>query len=282
MTRKIIINADDFGLCKGVNQGIVKAHTEGVLTSATLMTNMPCAREAVVLAKSLPSLGVGIHLNLTDGLPLAKDNCVGPLCNTGGEFAFNPYQLSWRSALSAKIREAIKAELQAQIQWTLDQGIKPTHLDSHKHIHCFPVLFKIVCELADRFGIPAIRWPREKQVFHRDNWPRPDNKGVFRSRIIRCLAQFNARQNSSYFKTTEFLGIAHTGRIDTAFFNAVSLYNKASIVEIMTHPGFKEGLDVTRTRLVEQREMELRALCSEQTKAGFKEAQIQLVHYGQL
>jgi predicted glycoside hydrolase/deacetylase ChbG (UPF0249 family) len=163
MTRKIIINADDFGLCEGVNQGIVKAHTEGVLTSATLMTNMQCAEKAAALAKSLPSLGVGIHLNLTDGRPLAKDRGIGTLCNVNGEFAFNPYQLCSRSALSAKIREAIRMELQAQIQWTLDQGITPTHLDSHKHVHCFPVLFKIVCELAGRFGISAIRWPLEKQ-----------------------------------------------------------------------------------------------------------------------
>jgi hopanoid biosynthesis associated protein HpnK len=282
MTRKIIINADDFGLCEGVNQGIVKAHTEGVLTSATLMTNMQCAEKAAALAKSLPSLGVGIHLNLTDGRPLAKDRGIGTLCNVNGEFAFNPYQLCSRSALSAKIREAIRMELQAQIQWTLDQGITPTHLDSHKHVHCFPVLFKIVCELAGRFGISAIRWPLEKQPFHHANWPRPDKKGVFRSRILRCAAEVNARQNSSYFKTTEFLGIAHTGRIDTAFFKAVSIYNQAPIVEIMTHPGFKEGLDATRTRLVEQREMELRALCSEQTKSSVKEAGIQLVHYGQL
>jgi predicted glycoside hydrolase/deacetylase ChbG (UPF0249 family) len=282
MIRKIIINADDFGLCEGVNQGIVKAHTEGVLTSTTLMTNMPCAEAAVVLAKSLPSLGVGIHLNLTNGRPLTKDRCTGHLCTAAGQFAFNPYQLCLRSALSAKIREAIRMELQSQIQWTLDQGIKPTHLDSHKHIHCFPVLFKIVCELAKRFGISTIRWPLEKQKFYHDNWPGPDKKGVFRSRIIRCLAQFNARQNSSYFKTTEFLGIAHTGRIDSAFFMAAARYNKAPIIEIMTHPGFKEGLDATGTRLVEQREMELHTLCSEQTKSSFKEAKIQLVHYGQL
>ena len=72
MPKKIIINADDFGLCEGVNKGIVKAHTEGVLTSATLMTNMPRADEAVVLTKSLPSLGVGVHLNLTNGWPLVR------------------------------------------------------------------------------------------------------------------------------------------------------------------------------------------------------------------
>jgi hopanoid biosynthesis associated protein HpnK len=282
MTRKIIINADDFGLCEGVNQGIVKAHTEGVLTSATLMTNMPCAGKAVELAKSLPSLGVGIHLNLTDGRPLAQNTDIQPLCNANGEFAFSPYQLCLRSAWSAKIRKAMRTELETQIQWAMNQGIKPTHLDSHKHIHCFPVLFKIVCELTNRFGISTIRWPREKQRFQRHCWPQPDKKGLLRSRILRCCAEANARQNSSYFKTTEFLGIAHTGRIDPAYFLAAAAHNKASIVEIMTHPGFKEGLDATRTRLVEQREMELRALCNEQVKSCFKEAQIKLVHYGQL
>jgi hopanoid biosynthesis associated protein HpnK len=282
MFRKVIINADDFGLCKGVNEGIVKAHTEGVLTSATLMTNMPGAEEAAALARSLPTLGVGVHLNLTDGRPLTKDSRVRLLSNAAGDFAFNPYNLCVLSSFSAKTREALGGELEAQIQWVLARGIKPTHLDSHKHIHCFPVLFRIVCELAGRFGIAAIRQPLERQKFSHDRWPRPDKKGMLRSRIIRFWAGFNAHQNSSYFKTTEFLGIAHTGQINVSFFEAFSACHSAPVTEIMTHPGFTEGLDAAHTRLVQQRETELRALCSEQTRAAFEKAGIQRVHYGQL
>ena len=76
MNKRIIINADDFGLCKGVNAAVLKAHTEGILTSTTIMANMSAANEAVQIAKKLPNLGVGVHLNLYEGPPVSKDPCV--------------------------------------------------------------------------------------------------------------------------------------------------------------------------------------------------------------
>ena len=76
MSAKLIINADDFGLCRGVNKAVVEAHTTGVLTSATIMANMPASDEAIVIAKKTPTLGVGVHLNVTDGKPLSLDSDV--------------------------------------------------------------------------------------------------------------------------------------------------------------------------------------------------------------
>jgi len=87
MDRRVIINADDFGLCDGVNKAVAQAHTDGVLTSATIMANMPAADEAVKIAKKLPNLGVGVHLNLTEGRPLSKDTSIGRLLDTDGQFA---------------------------------------------------------------------------------------------------------------------------------------------------------------------------------------------------
>ena len=72
MERKIIINADDFGLCDGVNRAVVQAHTQGILTSTTIMANMPAAPQAIELARQLPTLGVGVHLNLSEGKPYLK------------------------------------------------------------------------------------------------------------------------------------------------------------------------------------------------------------------
>jgi hopanoid biosynthesis associated protein HpnK len=282
MIRKVIINADDFGLCEGVNRGIVKAHTEGLLTSAVIMANMPCAEEAVVMSRSLPGLGIGVHLNLTEGRPLCQDERTNCLLDATGEFKFRPGQLSLRSLVSIEVRRAIKAELQAQIQWVFDHGIRLTHFDSHKHIHCFPVIFRIVSELAEQFGVSAIRWPLERQRFSNGSWPVPDKKGLAQSRMIGIMARMNRYQNAGYFKTSDFIGIAHTGRISVSFLEAFARHHAAPITEIMTHPGFREGLDRIRTRLVEQRESELNALCSEQAKLSFRQAGIQLVHYGQL
>jgi len=282
MERKIIINADDFGLCDGVNRGIVQAHTQGILTSTTIMANMPAARQAVELAKQLPTLGVGVHLNLFAGKPVSKDPCVVCLLNSDGEFANSPYKLSFLSMVSRKIRNAVATELAAQIQWVIDNGLKPAHLDSHKHIHNFPGVFRIVCGLAKSFGIAAIRWPFEPKQVSRKPWPPADKEGRKRARVIRVLAKINRKQNSSFFKTNATLGIAHTGGINIDFLKAAVIYNFAEIVEIITHPGFIDGLDPTKTRLVQQRKIELDALCDEKIRRCFKEAAVKLVHYGQV
>ena len=280
--KRLIINADDFGLCESVNKGIVEAHTKGILTSTTLMANMPAADQAVDLAKNLPALGLGVHLNLTAGKPVCRDAILNCLLNAEGDFALSPGKLALASLITGKVRTAIETELAFQIQWLIDRGIKPTHLDSHKHFHSFPTIFPIVCRLAKRFGISAIRYTFEPKQVCRLPWPLTDRESRKRASLVRTMAKINRWQNPSLFKTDALLGAAHTGNINVNFFKAVSLYNTASTAEVMTHPGYTYDLDATRTRLVKQREIELEALCSEKTRQYFRNAGIKLVHYGQL
>jgi len=282
MEHRLIINADDFGLCESVNKGIVEAHTKGILTSTTIMTNMPAADQAVELAKNLPTLGVGVHLNLTNGKPVCQDAIIKYLLNAEGNFSLSPGKLALASLITGKVRTAIETELASQIQWLIDKDIKPTHLDSHKHIHSFPSIFPIVCRLAKRFGIPAIRYTFEPKQLCQLPWPVTDRESRKRASLVRTMAKINRWQNPAFFKTDALLGVAHVGTINAAFMRAVSLYNTASTAELMTHPGYTYDLDATRTRLVKQREVELEALCSEKTKQYFKNAGIKLVHYGQL
>ncbi|MGD0573155.1 MAG: ChbG/HpnK family deacetylase [Sedimentisphaerales bacterium] len=282
MDKRLIINADDFGLCESVNKGIVEAHIKGVLTSTTLMTNMPAADHAVELAKKLPALGLGVHLNLTAGKPLCQDNTIKLILDSQGYFALSPGKLVLASLITGKARTAIETELASQIQWLIDKGIKPTHLDSHKHIHSFPTIFPIVCRLAKRFSIPAIRYTFEPKQVSRLPWPLTDRESRKRASLVRAMAKINRFQNSAFFKTDCLLGINHVGKINTAFMRAVSLYNIASTAEVMTHPGYTYDLDATRTRLVKQREIETEALCSEKTKQSLNEAGIKLINYGQL
>jgi hopanoid biosynthesis associated protein HpnK len=282
MAKRIIINADDFGLCKGVNQAVAKAHEAGILTSATLMANMPAAEEAVKIAKLKPSLGVGVHLNLSDGRPVSKETNVNCLLDGDGRFAYSPLALSAMCIALHAVRRAIEAELTAQIRWVFDRGLVPTHLDSHKHIHSFPAIFPIVCRLASRFKIPAIRWPFEPKAVCRNPWPLLTEDGRKRAAIVRTMAKINRIQNSDFLKTEALFGIAHTGRVDVNFFRAVAFYSPAATAEVMTHPGLADGLDPAQTRLVEQRKVEFEALCSEKTKQYFKDSAIKLVHYGQL
>ena len=282
MEKRLIINADDFGLCAGVNKAVAQAHTDGVLTSTTIMANMPAAAEAVEIAKQLPTLGVGVHLNLYEGRALSKDAGVDCLLDADGRFAYSPAKLSLLSIGLHGVRKAIRTELAAQIQWVIDNGLTPTHLDSHKHIHSFPAIFPLVCKLARQFGITAIRFTLELKQLCRMPWPLPSEDGRKRAKLIRIMAKLNHIQNRNLLKTDALLGVAHTGKIDANFFKAVSLYNPARTAEVMTHPGLPDGLDPEKTRLIKQRKVELEALCSERTKQYLKDAGIKLVHYGQL
>jgi predicted glycoside hydrolase/deacetylase ChbG (UPF0249 family) len=265
-----------------VNRAVAQAHTDGVLTSATIMANMPAAEEAVDIAGKLPTLGVGVHLNLTEGAPLTQEAGLRPLLGADGKFDCSAAKLAFFSLAGPSSRKAVRAELAAQIQWVIDHGLKPTHLDSHKHFHTFPALFSIVCQLARRFQIAAIRFALEPKEVSAVPWPLPGEGGRKKARNIRAMATVNRVQNGDFLKTKAFLGIAHTGKIDVNFFRAVALYNSASTAEVMTHPGFVDGLDRENTTLLNQRRAELDALCSERTKQYFKEAGIKLVHFGQL
>jgi predicted glycoside hydrolase/deacetylase ChbG (UPF0249 family) len=282
MEKRLIINADDFGLCEGVNKGIAEAHAKGILTSTTIMVNAPAAEQAAEIAKKLPNLGIGVHLNLTNGKAVCREAIVKLLLGPDGNFGLSPGKLAIASLISGRARAAIETELAAQIQWVLNRGIKPTHLDSHKHFHSFPMIFPIVCRLAKRFSIPAIRYAYEPKQLCRPPWPFTDAQGRKTAALVRTMAKINRWQNRSFFKTNALLGVAHTGKINTNFLRAVSLYNPVATAELLTHPGYTGDLDSSQTRLVRQREIEIEALCSEKTKQCLNDARIKLVHYGQL
>ncbi|MHB0946936.1 MAG: carbohydrate deacetylase [Sedimentisphaerales bacterium] len=277
MPRKIIINADDFGLCRGVNDAVAEAHTTGVLTSATIMTNMAGVDEAIEMAKKMPALGVGVHLNVTLGKPLSADPVVKILTDADGNFRYSIAKLAIAAVVSKKIRQAIETELSAQISSLIGKGITPTHLDSHKHFHCLPTVWRLVWRLADKFSIPAIRWPYEPATLCGGDWPRVEMQDKVRALIVRQMALKCQDIDARFIKTDIFFGLAHTGRIDDKLWAELSQTQFAGIAEVMTHPGYPEGLG--KTRLVEQRLTELKWLCAASTKKTLADAGIELISY---
>ncbi len=282
MSISLIINADDFGLCPGVNFAVRDAHLQGLLTSATLMSNMPYAEQAAEIAGQMPNLGIGVHLNLTEGKPLTMGGNAEILVNADGLFARSANQLAVKSLFSSRFRAAIAAEFEAQIRWLIDKGIQPTHLDSHKHIHSFPGIYPIVCSLAGRYRIPAIRNVFEPRAVSFPPWPAPSKGGRQRAKLLRFMATVNRRQNADFIKTHQLYGVAHTGKIDLAFFETFAENASCGTAELMTHPGYRHGLDECKTRLVEQRVAEQEALCSGLIKQMLNNAGVRLMHYGQL
>lgn len=152
---KLIINADDFGLSRGVNHGIIDAHLNGVVTSTSLMMNQPGTIHAVQLMELVKGLGVGLHAVLTSGKPLTE---VSSLVDQDGNFW--RLQDFWQKDLDT---QHVHRELYAQLNKLLDNGYSPTHIDSHHHVHRHPKVWPIVEEMARQYSLP-IRQASLQQV----------------------------------------------------------------------------------------------------------------------
>ncbi|KHL68032.1 MULTISPECIES: ChbG/HpnK family deacetylase [Pseudomonas] len=155
MIQRVIINADDFGLSHDENRTIIAAFQQGLISSATLMANMPAFVEACALTREHGLQGrVGLHFNLTYGRPLSTAIRAQPrLCNAAGEFDLNlPRHRLW---LPRRTRQAIEAELQAQWQRCLEHGVRPSHIDSHQHVHNILPVGEVVARFAAHQGVPV-------------------------------------------------------------------------------------------------------------------------------
>lgn len=154
--KRLIINADDFGMSKEISDGIIMTHLEGIVTSTSLMVNMPDAERAVYLAQQIPSLDVGIHLNITEGRPLLPPEKVSTIVNSYGKFLSNTELIPKLKKFMVNSHE-IEAEFSAQVNKMLEVGIRPTHLDSHHHVHIYPTSALAFKRVAKRFGIRKFR-----------------------------------------------------------------------------------------------------------------------------
>ena len=155
--RRLIVNADDFGRSRSINEAVIRAHREGILTTASLMVNEPACAEAVTLARENPKLGVGLHLTLVCGhaaLPQAK---IPGLVNANGEFTSNPAGAGFRYFFQRRLREQLRAEIHAQFERFRATGLALDHVNGHLHLHLHPTVFAILMEDADQLGIQRVR-----------------------------------------------------------------------------------------------------------------------------
>jgi predicted glycoside hydrolase/deacetylase ChbG (UPF0249 family) len=237
--KRLIINADDFAFTRDVNAGIVHAHREGVLTSTTLMANGEAFEDAVRLARETSSLDIGCHLVLVQGRSLV----------TGEALPQTPAALL--HALAGR-RLDVYAELRAQIAKIMSAGIRPTHLDSHKHTHIVPGIFRNVVRLAEEFSIPYVRLPLDRSV------PLARLPCALAGPYYRRLA---ARRDVRM--TDHFLGFRLTGSLSEQTMAGALRALLDGTTEFMCHPGYLGSeLAQAPTRLKESRVRELEALTS--------------------
>jgi chitin disaccharide deacetylase len=258
--RKLVVNADDFGFTRDVNQGIVEAHRRGILTATTLMANGAAFDHAVDLAKQNPTLDVGCHLVLvgSPGLPESVTKLIFSL---------------------GKIR--VYEELAAQVRKIVDAGLHPTHLDTHKHTHLLPPVLEAVARISQEFSIPWVRRPFDFPLQAGGiGWKRRAVSKALsgaRGRFARVLERRGCRS------TDHFAGFQITGNYNSAELAALIRALPEGSTEFMCHPGICTGeLRSARTRLKESREEELRALTSPDVREALRESGVDLVSYRDL
>jgi len=159
--RRLIVNADDFGRSHSINQAVIRAHREGILTTASLMVNEPGLEEAVALAKQNPKLGVGLHLTLLCGHAALPPEKIPGLVNPSGEFSNNPVSAGFRYFFNRSLREQLRAEIHAQFARFHATGLPLDHVDGHLHLHLHPVVFGILMADTEKLGIQRMRFTRD-------------------------------------------------------------------------------------------------------------------------
>lgn len=289
--RRLIINADDFGLTPGVNRAIVEAHERGVVTSATLMANGPAFEDAIGLAQSQPRLGVGCHIVLMDGAPLLDEAAVRSLLDRGSNSSGNPHfreGITGFGALALLGRldeDEVEAEATAQIRKLQAAQITVTHLDSHKHTHLFPRILRPLLRAAASCGVRSIRNPFERiqgsQLAASPNlWMRWTEVGILRS----LAKQFREAVQQAGISTPDgTLAIVATGSLNERLLRLMVENLPDGIWELVCHPGYNDAdLRGVHTRLRESRELELGILTSPSTRDLLAANGIEIISFREL
>jgi hopanoid biosynthesis associated protein HpnK len=159
--RRLIVNADDFGRSHSINQAVIRAHREGILTTASLMVTEPGFDEAVKLARENPKLGVGLHLTLLCGHSALPPEKIPGLVNPRGEFSENPVATGFRFFFNRSLREPLRAEIHAQFARFHATGLPLDHVNGHLHLHLHPVVFGVLMEDTEKLGIRRMRFTRD-------------------------------------------------------------------------------------------------------------------------
>ena len=265
--KQLIVNADDFGLTSGVNRAVVELHAEGVLTSSTLMARAAATEEAIEIARSTPSLGVGCHVVLVDGASmLSASRDVPHLANprTGqfrqslGGFLADLYA----SRGSSRYTREMEAEARAQIEYLQSRGLHLTHVDAHKHTHMFPKVLRPVLRAARAAGIRKVRNPFEPA------WAVRATAGASWARIaevslLRWLKPVWQRilVEEGFTTTDGTIAVVGTGVLNAEMLRSLVARLPHGTWELVTHPGYNDA-DLARvpTRLRASRDVERGAL----------------------
>lgn len=266
--KRLIVNADDFGLTHGVNRAIVACHERGIVSSATLMPTGACFDEAVALTAQMPRLSVGCHIVIADGVPLLPPNEVRSLLAPGTDRFYNSIGEVVRAVARGRFRsEEVEAEAWAQFARLQRSELNVSHFDAHKHAHMFPSILKPLLRAASAHGISAVRNPFEAPGMVTFHEARGNHMLLVRKAETTLLRAFLSRRwlstvHAAGFSTTDgSLGVVSTGTLNEARLRAMLEKVPQGTWELVCHPGYNDSdLAAVRTILRESREVEMKTL----------------------
>lgn len=236
--RRLVVTGDDFGASDGVNAAIAEAHRSGVLTSASLMVTGQRWRQAVDIARELPSLSVGLHLVLVDGKSALGRASLPHLVDRRGRFSPSPLAAGLRYQFHPAARRELAAEIRAQLERFRATGLPLAHVDGHHHLHVHPSVISILADSAAEFGIPAIRLPSEELGTALSLDPRRRAMKVLWSAIFARLRSHAGRRlaRAGVLSSDRVYGLLATGRITEEYVLALIPRLQGDRVELYAHP----------------------------------------------
>lgn len=270
--RRLIVNADDFGRSRSINAAVVRAHREGILTTASLMVNGEACDEAVLLARENPRLGVGLHLTLVMGQAALPPSEIPGLVNARGEFSDNAVASGFRYFACGELRDQLRREIAAQFGKFRATGLPLDHVNGHLNLHLHPTIFGLLMEHAQQWGVRHLRLTRDPFWLNarliRGEWLyRVSHAIIFNLISWRARGELRRR---GIRHTARVFGLLQNERVDEGFVTQLLPHLPAGDSELYSHPSLDEF------------KSELDALISPRVKAFVAEQRIQLIRYQDL
>ncbi len=276
---RLIINADDFGVSEEVNEAVIRAHREGVLTSCSLMVTGKAFENAVQLAKRNPQLGVGLHLVVVMGRSALPREEIPSLVDEQGHFLNDPFTAGLKYYFSKEAQAELGKELAAQFALFRSTQLPCSHIDGHLHMHTHPVVFAAALRLGKQYGVQRMRVPEEELGlalrFGRDHLCRK----LFHWLVFRWLSQVMKRQlrSKGFVFSQRVYGTLQTGQINASYLLFLLRQLKSESNEIHCHPALYQ---TSTPSLQEQsRFAEFEALTDKKVIEFLNSSSIQLTNY---
>ncbi len=278
MQKKLIVNADDFGYSTAVNQAIIKAFEQGILTSCSLMVAEPGFQEAVELARSRPNLGVGLHLVLICGRSVLPPSEIPHLVDKAGNFSNDPFPTGVKYYFSSAAKDELRREIYAQVEKFASTGLPFSHIDGHLHMHMHPTVFTILAEAAEKYGVKRVRLPREVLMHTLRLRKRNLPMKLIWWTVFSLLCRYADKQlkGRNFSTTQKVYGLLESGAMTEDFWLGILPQITTEINEIYCHPEIS-ALAPNSPNL--QGEEELVALLSQNIRAKLQEQNFKLINY---